>query len=420
MQRDPLSESCGSDEARRVRSSSMSSVFSPVSAKSGNFPPPRVHPEPQYIAASAACRILAADEELDTLESPNDTEGVSITPSSLALLNGFLDNLLFNILMAAKSTKLIAIRPALAEVLRPRLAQEVISAADEELSEYMGGGDEEELLEFHGGFESIGRFDLERSWKLARLRCMVYTRLGNMEEDDEDNYLEQDGLSKDGSGWGRFSSNVGHVTPAAAIFLTSILEYIGEHALIISGEAARARVLSRKATNGREGEPEMEVVQGNGLVVEDIDVEKLAMNSTLGRLWRSWRKLMRIPTLSRSLSRESWIRRGHLPILAMSRQSSIGTVGPFEEPPMCEVTQETPVAEVTDQEDPASIPLPLSGSDTDDSEIELSDPETDFAGARGKHGQRKPGQENEKLADSVEHDSVQSPEPNLRSNQRQD
>ena len=40
----------------------------------------------------------------------------------------------------------------------------------------------------------------------------------------------------------------------------------------------------------------LELVQGNGLVVEDIDVEKLAMNSTLGRLWRSWRKLMRIGT----------------------------------------------------------------------------------------------------------------------------
>ena len=98
------------------------------------------------------------------------------------------------------------------DVLKPRLAKEALSAAEEELSEL--GGAEDEQTEFRGGQEPGGDFDLVRSWKLTRLRCMVYTRLGDMvswglffcsngprgrvtiltkpqEEDDEDEYLNE-------------------------------------------------------------------------------------------------------------------------------------------------------------------------------------------------------------------------------------
>ncbi|KAL0258512.1 hypothetical protein SLS55_006008 [Diplodia seriata] len=50
---------------------------------------------------------------------------------ALALLDGFLDSFLFSILATARSRSLTTIRPAVQEVLKPRLAREAMKAADE-------------------------------------------------------------------------------------------------------------------------------------------------------------------------------------------------------------------------------------------------------------------------------------------------
>ncbi|KAJ5391406.1 hypothetical protein N7509_006896 [Penicillium cosmopolitanum] len=232
---------------------------------------------------------------------------------------------------------LSCIRPAVSDVLKPRLASEVVDTADEELSEYMGGVDDEKT-EFRGGQEPGGDFDLVRSWKLTRLRCMVYTRLGDMEEEDEDEYIAQDGLGECDGAPRRFSSHVDNITPAAAIFLTSIIEHIGERALVIAGETARSRLSAKLNDGGSESiDLEEERKRIDRLVVEDLDMEKLALNATLGRLWRTWRKRRRNTTLSRTLSRESFRRRGYS-TLAGSRKSSIATI---EEP----VTPKEPLPE---------------------------------------------------------------------------
>ncbi|KAK2806826.1 hypothetical protein FQN50_005688 [Emmonsiellopsis sp. PD_5] len=359
MQREPSIESFRSVPGRHCRSVSLAGdLHSPLQSM---LSPPLVNPEPQFIAATSAAQIVSADQNLNGVDPSAGTVGASVSPASLAQLNRFLDNLLFNILMTAKSTNLSAIRPALAEVLKPRLAKEVVSAADEELSEYMGGGEDEELSDFRGGREPAGRFELERSWKLTRLRCMVYTRLGDMEEEDEDEHLRREGLSETDSGPGRFSNYIGHITPAAAIFLTSILEYIGEHALIIAGEAASTRAASGRSSRARD--EQSDTVDGDILVVEEMDMEKLALNSTLGRLWRTWRKNVRGPGLSRTLSRESMLRRGLFP-RGNSRQSSIGTI---EEPSLEEISQEN--ASTEEEINPADIPLPLSENDVDEIEV---------------------------------------------------
>ena len=78
------------------------------------------------------------------------------------------------------------------EVLKPRLAKDAIDGADTELQEFLGGGDDEELSAFHNGHESRGKWDLHLVWRRTRLRCMVYTRLGDMEEDDEEMYIERE------------------------------------------------------------------------------------------------------------------------------------------------------------------------------------------------------------------------------------
>ena len=350
----------------RSRSTSISTTDSQL-PRINLLSPPAVTPNPAFIATSAASQIITTDQEFNAAdfvaeEDYGTTASALVTSRALAALNGFLDHLLYNILATAKSTQLAHIRPAVADVLKPRLAREVVCAADEELSEYMGGT-EDEHFELRQSQDLSGDFDLIRCWKLTRLRCMVYTRLGDMEEDDEDEYIAQDGLGESEDGPRRFASHVGNITPAAAIFLTSIIEYIGEQALVIAGETARSRLTAKMARDHDEiTESGVERSSLNRLVVEDLDMERLAMNATLGRLWRTWRKRVRAQTLGRAVSRESFRRPGSAPpIPASSRKSSIITV---DEAPARSIS--SPVAE--EEVDPAEIPLPMT--DFDIQEIE--------------------------------------------------
>jgi hypothetical protein len=360
-------ESLDMASAPRSRSTSISSdsQLSRINLVS----PPSVDPKPAFIASSAASQIITTDQEFNTADFVAEEEGTGsaasalVTPTALGALNGFLDHLLFNILAAAKSTRLSCIRPAVADVLKPRLAREVVSVADDELSDYIGGA-EDEQYEVPGGEEPDGDFDLIRSWKLTRLRSMVYTRLGDMEEDDEDEYIAQERLGEGEGASQRFSSQVGNITPAAAIFLTSIIEYIGEQALVIAGETARSRLATKVADHDEVTESGAERSSMNRLVVEDLDMEKLAMNSTLGRLWRTWRKCIRSKTLGRAASRESFRRPASTQPFSPSRKSSIVTA---DELPSRSVSR--PVLEEEEAVDPASIPLPMSQHDVREIEV---------------------------------------------------
>ena len=285
----------------RERTSSMSGGASFAS-------PPSANPEPAYIAASAASQIITTDYQNRTVDwfedrqEKGDLESAVVSPASLSLVNAFLDQLLFSFLASARSTSIAALRPAVSEVLKPRLAKDAISGADQELQEFLGGGDEEELSAFHNGLESRAQWDLQLAWKRTRLRCMVYTRLGDMEEEEEEAFVNSE--PADEEGLRRLSRDVGIISPAAAIFLTSILEFIGEQVLMVAGEAAYLRIESKKLTDRADdasGSPESLRV-----VVEDLDTEKLAFNTTFGRLWRSWKKRVRISSMlgARTTSRD--------------------------------------------------------------------------------------------------------------------
>ena len=251
--------------------------------------PPSVSPDPAYIALSAASQIVHTDRAdrgyLEGTGSRIDSDTAIVTPGAVALVNGFLDQLLYSFLASSRSTSIAALRPAIQEVLKPRLAQEAIQGADEELEGYMTGGDAEELLSFHGGQSFRGDYDLNLIWRRTRLRCMVYTRLGDMEEEDEDVYLGQEEENAN-EGRRRLDRDIGSISPAAAIFLTSVLEFIGEHAMLLAGEAAYNRFQTKRPRSDK-----------SRAVVEEIDMEKLAFNGTLGRLWRSWKKRVRSSSL---------------------------------------------------------------------------------------------------------------------------
>jgi hypothetical protein len=350
--------------ARSERSHSRAHSFSsdrPSIASSVTFQmPATVRPPPAYIAASVASQTVTDHHNAQLRDEDPDAEELQnavFSEPALALLNAFLDHLLFAFLSSARSPSLTAIRPAISDVLKPRLAREACEAADEELQGLLAGEDEE-FPALDG--RAADRWDVEKVWKRTRLRIMVYTRLGELEDEDEEKYVQQErGLSMDDDD----DDEAGLVSWASAIFLTSVIEYVAEQTLLIAGSAAFARMAAkmRKLAHKSESpqEPNLE-----RLVVEEPDVEKIALNSALGRLWRTWRKRVRSPMSPMSPGR------GIRPISSqssmhsrkMSYDAMDGSIRETSPSPIPEhVPTETDIA--------ANIPLPVGGNDVNEIEV---------------------------------------------------
>lgn len=257
-------------------------------------PPISVSPEAAFIAASAASQIVTNDHDSHA-NTWYDEHGIEpsgepaiVSTAALHLVNNFLDQLLFNFLSLSRSTSLAALRPAVTEVLKPKLAKDAINQADEELREYLGGGDDDDMLQLQRP-SSAKDWDIELVWKRTRLRCMVYSSLGDLEEEDEDLYMEQEQLD---AGHDPTSETV---SPAVSIFLTSILEFMGEQALISAGQAAyhRMRFIYEKDRNDSTSPRPAPVA--SRITVEEVDMDRVAFDRTIGRLWRSWKKRIRSP-----------------------------------------------------------------------------------------------------------------------------
>ncbi|KAK1783415.1 hypothetical protein QBC45DRAFT_87355 [Copromyces sp. CBS 386.78] len=365
----------------RSRAQSISSDRPSTIAASFMSPPLIVSPEAAFIAASAASQIVTNDYDshaeamLDQHGIEPSSEPALVSPAALQLVNNFLDHLLFNFIAVARSATLAALRPAITEVLKPKLAKDVISQADEEFQEYMG--DTEEDIPDPSAAKD---WDLELIWKRTRLRCMVYSSLGDMEEEDEDYYMEKELLSPQ---QGDQSSEL--VSSAVSIFLTSIIEYLGEQALITAGQAAFQRIRVKYEKELKEGlrkpgEPTEQIV------VQELDMERVALDRTLGRLWRTWKKKIRSPVitnldrgLSHSFSRDS-MRSSRATPTHMRSSSFTETPVPETIPEPTNETEakadanETETKEAAKEEKvenfliAAAIPLPMADNDVEEIE----------------------------------------------------
>ncbi|KAJ4295632.1 hypothetical protein N0V90_007645 [Kalmusia sp. IMI 367209] len=324
--------------------------------------PSSVRPAPAYIAASVASQIVTDNHNAQLRDGADadhedPSAGLSnalFSEQALYLLNAFLDHLLFAFLSTARSPSLTAIRPAITEVLKARLAREAMATADEELEGLLAGEDDEEFPAQEG--REGEPWDVEKVWKRTRLRIMVYTRLGELEDDDEERYVQQErGLSMDEND----DDEAGLVSWASAIFLTSIIEHVAEQTLLISGQAAfnrlsvRMRKMAHQSLDSEEQQPER-------LIVEDYDVEKVALNSALGRLWRTWRKRVRSPITPlsprgiHSMSSFSSLHRRHIS---------------YDEGSIIDGVPEVPEYKPTETEIAANIPLPLGDNDINEIEV---------------------------------------------------
>ncbi|TVY84394.1 hypothetical protein LSUE1_G001834 [Lachnellula suecica] len=376
-------------QTRTKRSNSISSDRPSANGYGGLLSPPLIiSPEPSFIAASAASQIVTNDHDsrsdswFDQLGIEPSGETALVMPAALKLVNRFLDQLLFNFLSISKSTSLAALRPAVTEVLKPKLARDAINGAEQELHEYLGGGDDEELMAFHNGLESSGDWDLELIWKRTRLRCMVYSSLGDMEEEDEDEWTEREHLED------TYGSGPGVVSPAVAIFLTSILEFMGEQVLVVAGQTAYQRLKAKLEKDAKEG-TSLPVDIAERVVVDENDTERVTLDRTLGRLWRGWKKRVRSPTTSISMAR-SFSRENLQP--GSSRAASVMADDDVEG----DMRRKSLAAVLAEYEVAAGIPLPMSADDvreieipglalkSDDEEDEDDNSDNDFLMARPK------------------------------------
>lgn len=345
------------------RRSSIAPSFSsdrPSVASSVTFQmPATVRPLPAYIAASVASQMVTDNHNAQLRQTGSDHEELEnavFSEQSLSLLNGFLDHLLFAFLSTARSPSLTAIRPAISDVLKPRLAREAAEAADEELQGLLSGEDDEEFPPIDGG-RAIDRWDVEKVWKRTRLRIMVYTRLGEMEDEDEERYVQQErGLSMDDDD----DEEAGLVSWASAIFLTSVVEYIAEQTLLVAGQAAYARMASKSKRSQHSNDTDEGALER--LVIEEPDVEKIALNSALGRLWRTWRK--RVRSSLQPLSPNRGIR-PNSSYTSLHRRGSRSSQATADEPYRAEPSERTP----TETDIAANIPLPIGARDVDEIEV---------------------------------------------------
>lgn len=346
--------------ARSSRAPSFSSDRPSVASSVTFQMPSTVRPLPAYIAAAVASQTVTDHHNAQLRHEDADHEELEnavFSEQALALLNAFLDHLLFAFLSSARSPSLTAIRPAISDVLKPRLAREAMEAADEELQGLLGGEDDEEFPAHHG--KAVDKWDVEKVWKRTRLRIMVYTRLGELEDEDEERYVSQErGLSMDEDD----DDEAGLVSWASAIFLTSVVEYVAEQTLLVSGSAAFARMAAKMKKAAQESQEPLEL-HFERIVVEEPDVEKIALNSALGRLWRTWRKRVRSPVTPLSPGR------GVRPVSSFSsfhhRKASHDTIdGSLRDGPSS-IPEHTP----TETEIAANIPLPLGDNDINEIEV---------------------------------------------------
>jgi hypothetical protein len=363
-------------DPRPIRNGSVSSAGTTNSANLSFVPRYTPHPEPAYISSAAASEHVThrhRHENYDLLSpaaSPTN-DGAVFSDSALSLLNTFLDSLLYNFLAKARGTNLNHLRPAILEVLKPRLGREALASADEELQGLVGDGDSDSEDQFDSNFGSSSTspdWHLESAFKRMRLRVMVFIRLGDFDDEDEERYMEDDSEQP---------IDFGFQSSPAPVYLASVLEYIAEQTLSMAGDAAYTRAISR-TRRSLPAKSQDETRELDEVTVEDKDVEKIALNPALGRLWRTWLKSYR-GTITASPLR-GYPRRSSIssPTHDLARNSGLfsdtnsHTIQEERETPIREYPNphdNIPEGEPNETDIAANIPLPIAKQDVDEIEV---------------------------------------------------
>lgn len=237
-------------------------------------------PEPSYISLEAANAIVSSYPAPETTKNIISGD-VIVTDAGLRTINLFLDYILHEFLARGKSTSLYRLREAVALVIRTALGTAAMVEAEQELAVNLHDSDTEL---YDAGDESDGDFEkneaawnLEKVWARARVKCMIYSTLGDKEEEDFEEE-EEDEADYD------IPASKRKLSAAGAIYLIAVLEFIGEHCFIVAARHAYHRLAhSIKTTN-----PQSAPIP---LTIEDADVKRgIAEDDLTTRLWRKWKR----------------------------------------------------------------------------------------------------------------------------------
>lgn len=341
--------------SKGLRSMGSATDILSMSGKSARASLPHANPPPSYVSTSEAEKLIYAE-----IDQP-----VNVTEGALYMLNGFLDQILYDILSKSHSTALPAIRSAVPIVLKPRLGRAAVKAADEELQDYLEEEEMEELQNTVGVLDPRAEFDVDLAWKLTRLRCMVYAKLGDMEEEDEEEYLEDDDLRDHISGVKESYRRSANIQPPSAIFLSTVLEFLAEQAMCIAAQHARKRTTVWSKDPNRETLAKQHHSKQDGIIMDEIDMSGVGKEGPLIRLWRSWKGSVRTGGGSMS-SRPT----------TPSIMSPISPDSPSQEwkfpspAPISTIQEErSPSIRPTSSPSPADIPLPTTDNDVEEIEV---------------------------------------------------
>ncbi|CCJ30338.1 unnamed protein product, partial [Pneumocystis jirovecii] len=229
-------------------------------------------PPAAYISREAAVSVILSSitEFKNSFSVPLD-----LSPKVLQLINEFLDYILLVFLKASQSINISCLRNAISNELPTQLGVEAMSEAEAELQTYIDEHMTNELTS--DNYQEVS-WSLDDIWNKARVKCMIYSTLGDQEKENFSNATWVDEL----------------ISPSIAIYTTSILEFIAEHILLVAGNACRQRLNETKSSFP---------------IVEESDLNKgLECDNTIISLWNRWKftdNFMNLKTNEKNLTKES-------------------------------------------------------------------------------------------------------------------
>lgn len=269
----------------------------------------QVKPSPEYISLTSASQLATdiADSRADQDHTWRRTSRAAVAETALSLVNAFLDRQLYEYMNVAKTTNLALLKPAVTDVLKKNLARDAIASAHENLQDLLAlQADDEPEHQGRPHSQAGSRWNLEFTWKRSRLRVMMRTEKSEFDIEDDERYVREESLST------TFSETAGVISLASEIFLAGILDYLGDMLLSQATQLAIARTQRRGSTSTLSADPN----EPTYILVQEIDVERAALNSPLDRQWRAWRKslrsLQRNSQQSNSAANSPVVRRGSL------------------------------------------------------------------------------------------------------------
>ena len=331
------------------RSPSVSSLSSPTGIRFSLCQPPHVGLSPSYVAPAAASEIIAGLHVPSgrDVNDPVYERAAVMSDEALALVNTFLDFLLFNVLTASRSSALDAVRHAVEYIVKGKLGQLAVQSGEYELEELINDEDESELASMQYTPDAESQWDADAVWKRTRLKIFTYMRLSEIEDEEEDDFLEEEVMTDGQVAPHRLSQHAKLVSWPAMIFLTGVLERIAEQCIKDAGESAYSRAsMSRPGTReGRYSDEE------DMILVSDQDVKKLALSQLVGRLWRTWKHT--IPRGSPRLSGSPWKSSNHerrnsaVSDVAIASQRTSTALEPITDEARAEEARQEPIINVS-------------------------------------------------------------------------